>query len=272
MNATFDPQDPIQDLLRELERIKEFLRTLPVDLNQKDLIAIAEEEGWEVVRGGYHTRNAKRPGYPTVSLCGHGSAPLNPLTARNIVTHLLQPKQDRLMRTLGELVWQARGTAVDGVSSEENVIFLWQELAIAKARVEKLKADCEAAFSLADEQEQRNHQLQRENNQLLDELVAAEAKLRQLELVKEQLIRNAEIQLAIVREQQETALAAVEALEKKLAATEAQLAAERELNRRLLAVLAKLAHFCQSLPIGFREVALKLLQPVRLHLQTLSRP
>lgn len=272
MNATFDSQDPIQELLRELEKINEFLRTLPVDLKQKDLIAIAEEEGWEVVRGGYHPRNAKRPGYPTVSLCGHGSAPLNPLTARNIVSRLLQPKRDHLMKTLGELVWQARGLAIDEVSAEESVISPWQELAIAKARVEKLKADCEAAFSLADEQEQHNQQLQRENNQLLDELVAAEAKLRQLELVKEEMIRNAQIQLAIFREQQEKALAVVEAMEKKLAATEAQLAAERELNRRLLAVLAKLAHFFQSLPIGFREVALKLLQPVRLHLQTLSRP
>lgn len=271
MNATFDPQDPIQHLLSELAKISEFLRTLPVDLNQRDLIAIAQEEGWEVVRGGYHTRNAKRPGYPTVSLCGHGSAPLHPLTARNIVSRLLQPKQDRLVKTLGELVWQAGGIVVDGVASEGSDISLWQELAIAKARVEKLKADCEAAFSLADEQEQRNHQLQKENNQLLDELAAAEAKLRQLELVKEQMIRNAQIQLAIVREQQEKALAVAEALEKKLAATEAQLAAERELNRRLLAVLAKLAYFFQSLPIGFREVALKLLQPVRLHLQTLSR-
>lgn len=260
MNVTFDLQSRIQSYLCELKKISEFLQTLPVDLKPRDLIKIAKEEGWEVGR-----RNAKRQGYPTVSLCGHGSDPLNPRRARNIVERLLKPRQDRLFKELGELVWQAGGVAVHGVDSGENAISLWQELAIAKGRVKKLEADCEAALSLAEEQEQRNQQLQRDNNQLWDELVVAEGKLRKLELFKEETMRNFQTQLAIVHEQQEKALAAVEAMEKELAA-------QRELNRQLLAVLARLVNFCKILPIGFREVVLKLLEPVRFHLQTLDRP
>ncbi|URR35802.1 hypothetical protein NBE99_01330 [Thermosynechococcus sp. HN-54] len=45
MNLILDPQDPIQHLLSKLDRINKFLRTLPVDFNQRDLIAIAENEG-----------------------------------------------------------------------------------------------------------------------------------------------------------------------------------------------------------------------------------
>lgn len=252
MNLTSDLQNRIESLSGELEKIREFLRALPVDLKLEDLIKIAEEEGCELRRGRRHA--------------------LNPQTARNIVKQLLQLRQDRLLKELGELCYQASRIGVDGGSSDKNFISVWQKLAIAQGQVKKLEeqvkkleSECETAFSLAEEQEQRNQQLQRDNDQLLEELAATEHKLRQLELDKEKIIRNTQTQLAIVREQQEKALADVEAMEKELVA-------QRQLNQKLLAVLAKLSHFFQSLPIGFREVAQKLLEPVRLHLQTLNRP